>query len=176
MVKIIAAIRDASEMGKALLSELDTVFLLKSDIVTLPTVLNRFHNMGKKVYIHMDFADGVGKDSSGCLYLKNLGVDGIISTRTGIIKCAKENGITTVQRVFIVDSHSIATAVDTVEKTSPDMIELMPGIATQAISFCRQRVKTPIIAGGLIETFDEALEAQRAGADAVSTGNTFLWK
>jgi glycerol uptake operon antiterminator len=82
----------------------------------------------------------------------------------------------TVQRVFIVDSHSIATAVETVSKTAPDMIELMPGIATKAISFFRQRVKTPIIAGGLIETLDEALEAQRAGADAVSTGNTFLWK
>ncbi len=176
MVKIIAAIRDNTEMEKAIVSDLDTVFLLKSDIVTLPFFLNRFHDVGKKVFVHMDFADGVGKDTFGCLYLKNLGVDGIISTRTGIIKCARDNGIKTVQRVFIVDSHSIATAVDTVEKTAPDMIELMPGIATKAISFFRQRVKIPIIAGGLIQTQEEVEEAHVAGADAVSTGSVSLWK
>ena len=175
MVKIIAAVRDNDEMKKALASSLDTVFLLKSDIVGLPSVLQRFHDAGKKVFIHMDFADGVGKDTYGCLYLKNLGVDGIISTRTGIIKCAKDNGIVTVQRVFIVDSHSISTAVDTVEKTAPDMIELMPGIATKAISFFRQRVKMPIIAGGLIQTMEEVSEAQLAGADAISTGSVSLW-
>ncbi len=176
MCKIIAAVRNRDELERALESNVKTVFLLKTDIIELPRVIEEAHNAGKKLYVHVDFADGVGKDNAGCVYLKNLGVDGIISTRAGIIKSARENGMSTVQRVFIVDSHSIVTAVDTMQKNLPDMIELMPGIATKAISFFRDRVTIPIIAGGLIETYEEVELAHKSGAEAVSTGKIDLWK
>jgi glycerol uptake operon antiterminator len=55
------------------------------------------------------------------------------------------------------------------------MIELMPGIATKAISFFKERVSVPIIAGGLISTRAEVQEAISAGADFVSTGDISLW-
>ena len=176
MGEIIAAVRNRAEMKEALDSNVSKIFLLKTDINELGQVVDEVHSCGKKLYVHMDFADGVGKDSSGCAYLKMLGVDGIISTRANIIKSARDNGMVTVQRVFIVDSHSIDTAVDTMQKNLPDMIELMPGIATKAISFFRNRVSIPIIAGGLIETFDEVQLAYESGASAVSTGKVELWK
>jgi hypothetical protein len=44
-----------------------------------------------------------------------MGVDGIISTRTNIIKFARQEGLTTVQRFFIVDSHSVDTTVELVQ-------------------------------------------------------------
>ncbi len=175
MKEIIAAVRDALELERALLSNVETVFLLKSDITELESVALRVHASGKKLFVHMDFADGVGKDASGCLFLKNLGIDGIISTRTNILKAAHDKGMKTVQRVFIVDSHSIATAVDTIDKTSPDMVELMPAIATKAITFFKNRISVPIIAGGLIENEKEVSEALLAGASAISTGKSDLW-
>ncbi len=175
MKEIIAAVRDRDELVSALSSSVETVFLLKSDIMELPLTVEAVHEKGKTLFVHMDFADGVGKDSSGCLYLKNIGVDGIISTRTNILKTAREKGMKTVQRVFIVDSHSIATAVDTIEKTSPDMVELMPAIATKAITFFKNRISVPIIAGGLIESEEEVKSALLAGASAVSTGKVNLW-
>ena len=175
MREIIAAVRDAKELERALSSSVETVFLLKSDIMELERVVKLVHERGKSLFVHMDFADGVGKDTSGCLFLKSLGVDGVISTRTNILKAANTLGMKTVQRVFIVDSHSIATAVDTIEKTSPDMVELMPAIATKAISFFKSRISVPIIAGGLIETENEVREAILAGATAISTGKCDLW-
>ncbi len=176
MYPIIAAVRCNEELELALESSVETVFLLKSDIMDLESVISKSHEAGKKIFVHMDFADGVGKDSSGCVFLKNAGADGIISTRTGIIKTARDKGIETVQRVFIVDSHSIETAVDTMQKNIPSMIELMPGIATKAVSHFSMRVNIPIIAGGLIETEEEVELAIRAGASAVSTGKSWLWK
>ncbi len=176
MGEIIAAVRSRQDMEAALRSGVSIIFLLKTDINELAQSVKMAHAVGKKLFVHMDFADGVGKDGAGCLYLKGLSVDGIISTRASIIKSARDNGMTTVQRVFIVDSHSIVTAADTMQKNLPDMIELMPGIATKAISFFRERVSIPIIAGGLIETSDEVELAYRSGADAVSTGRIDLWK
>lgn len=176
MYEIIAAVRSRHDLEEALNSKVSDIFLLKTDIMELQGVVDKAHSVGKRLFVHMDFADGVGKDTSGCLYLKSLGVDGIISTRAGIIKSARDNGMKTVQRVFIVDSHSIVTAADTMQKNLPDMIELMPGIATKAISFFRDRVTIPVIAGGLIETEDEVRLALTAGASAVSTGRCELWK
>ncbi len=176
MGKIIAAVRNQRDLEEALLSSVSDIFLLKTDIMELQSVLEKVHTAGKRLFVHMDFADGIGKDTSGCLYLKTLGVDGIISTRASIIKSARDLGMKTVQRVFIVDSHSIATAVDTMQKNLPDMIELMPGIATKAISFFRDRVTIPIIAGGLIETEEEVALAHVSGAFAVSTGKRELWR
>ena len=176
MKKIIAAVRDLNEFEAALFSDVEMIFLLKSDIMELESFIVKAHKHEKKLFVHMDFADGIGKDSSGCLFLKSLGADGVISTRTNILKAAHDKGMSTVQRVFIVDSHSIHTAVDTIDKTSPDMVELMPGIATKAIMFFRDKVSVPIIVGGLIETQDEVELALSAGATAISTGKTDLWK
>jgi len=176
MHKIIAAVRSRQDLAEALVSGVSDIFLLKTDIMELQSVVEKVHAVGKSLFVHMDFADGVGKDTSGCLFLKSLGVDGIISTRANIIKSARENGMKTVQRVFIVDSHSIVTAADTMQKNLPDMIELMPGIAAKAISFFRDRVTIPVIAGGLIETEEEVKVALDSGASAVSTGKRELWK
>ena len=176
MNKIIAAVRSREDLTVALNSRVSDIFLLKTDIMELSDIVDKAHNAGKRLFVHMDFADGVGKDASGCRYLKCLGVDGIISTRANIIKSARDNGMKTVQRVFIVDSHSIETAADTMQKNIPDMIELMPGIAAKAISFFRDRVTIPVIAGGLIETEEEVSVALISGAAAVSTGKRELWK
>lgn len=175
MGEIIAAVRRDEDMEWALRSSVSIIFLLKTDINELGNTVNKAHGAGKKLFVHMDFAEGVGKDSAGCLYLKKLGVDGIITTRANIVKTARDQGISTVQRVFIVDSQSVETAVDNIKKCVPSMIELMPGIATKAISFFKERVSVPIIAGGLISTRGEAQEAVSAGADFVSTGEKSLW-
>ena len=160
---------------KALEAPPEILFDLRANLKWEDERIKAAHKKGKFIFVHIDLADGIGKDKTGIEYLAGLGVDGIISTRAGIIKSARENGMATVQRVFIVDSHSIATAADTIQKNSPDMIELMPGIATKAIAYFKDRVEIPIIAGGLIETHEEAELAHRLGAFAVSTGKKELW-
>lgn len=173
--KVIAAIRSKEELIKASQSDVKIIFDLSPNILTIEDSISIAHNANKKFFIHIDLTEGIGKDKSGIEYVKKLGVDGIISTRTGIIKAARELGIFTVQRFFIVDSHSIETTVESIKISKPQMIEIMPGSVLKVISRLKEILDIPIIAGGLIETEDEAISIIQSGASAVSTGMISLW-
>ena len=132
-------------------------------------------NGHKKIFIHLDLADGIGKDRAGVSFVKEVGVDGIISTRANIIKFAREEKLFTVQRFFVVDSQSIATAVETVKSSKPDMVEIMPGVVEKVIKGMKEKTGVPVIAGGLIESQQEIENALNAGATAISTGKKEFW-
>lgn len=173
--RIIAAVRNAKEFENATKSKVGIIFHLSPDLHTIAELAKTAHSCGKKLFIHLDLATGIGKDKSGILYAKNAGVDGIISTRVSIIKAARECGVFTVQRFFAVDSQSVDTTVEAVKAAKADMIEIMPGILTKVIIRLRQLVNVPIIAGGLIDRADEIEDIFASGATAVSTGKKELW-
>ncbi len=172
---VIAAVRDMTEFEKAVKSSVSTVFFLYPDIAQLSAVADTAKANNKKLFIHIDLTSGLGKDKSGIEFAKKAGVDGIISTRANLIRAAKDCGLKTVQRFFIVDSRSVDTTVETLRVSKADLIEVMPGIAPKIIEKLKARVDTPIIAGGLIETKEEVREAVEIGAAAVSTGKSGLW-
>ena len=172
---IAAAIRTEKDFSKALRSDVDMVFLLHSNIMTVNQCVKEIHSAGKKAFVHVDFAEGIGKDRFGLEFLAKQGVDGILTTRTNIIKAAKEYNLITVQRFFMVDSHSVGTSVESIRISKPDIIEIMPGIITKKIKEFSEKVSMPIIAGGIIETEDEVKAALEAGAAVVSTGEVDLW-
>lgn len=170
---VVPAIKD-NDIDSALDSPCGVIFLLNADILTVTDAINKLHRAGKKAYIHIDLADGIGKDNSGIKYLKQCGADGIISTRAALIRMAKEQKLTTVQRVFALDSKGLASAIETVKSGNPDFVEILPGIALKAIKlFAKARI--PVIAGGLISEKSEILSALDSGAIAVSTGKKELW-
>lgn len=173
--KIIAAVRNYDELISAADSDVKIVFDLNPNILTLEDTVNILHEAGKKCFIHLELAEGIGKDRSGIEYLKSKGIDGIISTRTGTIKIARDLGLFTVQRFFIVDSRSVNTTVESWKTSKAQMIEIMPGSVLKVIPKLKETVEVPIIAGGLIETEQEASEAVKWGASAVSTGQNKLW-
>lgn len=174
--KVIAAVRSSEVLKTAELSGVDTVFLLSTNIMELRSEVEEIHKSGKEIFVHADFADGIGKDRYGMEFIKETGADGVISTRAGVIKVARDAGLKTVQRIFIVDSQSISTAVDSIRSSKPDMIEIMPGVVPKVISDMKSRTDISIIAGGLVYTIDEVTSAVDAGAVAVSTSNIDLWK
>ena len=82
---IIAAVRNERDMEKALQSGVGMIFYLSPNILTMDETVDAVHEAGKKIFLHMDLAEGIGKDKSGIEYVKQKGVDGIISTRVSII-------------------------------------------------------------------------------------------
>lgn len=172
---IAAAIRTEKDFSTALRSDVDMIFLLHSNIMTVQQYVREIHSAGKKAFVHVDFAEGLGKDRYGLEFLAKQGVDGILTTRTNIVKAAKEYGLITVQRFFIVDSHSLGTSVDSIKISKPDIIEIMPGVVTKKIKEFAEKASMPIIAGGLVETAEEVRAALEAGANVVSTGEAELW-
>ena len=177
---IIAAARTPDDFLAAVKSPCEIIFWLSPTIMTLEPYIAKAHALEeegdeKSIFVHIDMTDGIGKDSAGLEYLHYLGVDGIISTRGNLIKSAREAGLITVQRFFIVDSRSITTAFDTVRSSKPDMIEIMPGLMPGVITHFAQSTDLPVIAGGLIECKDDVIAALSAGASAISTSKEELW-
>ncbi len=172
---IIAAVRSKEDFIKAMKSEVQTVFLLSSNVLDVHEYAAEARRHEKKLFVHMDFTDGLSKDAAGLSYLATKGIDGIISTRSGVIKCASENGIPCIQRFFMIDSRSVDTALESTRSSHPDMIEIMPAVAYKTITKIKNNTGIPIIAGGLVERKDEIFAALGAGASAVSTGASELW-
>lgn len=173
--RIIAAVRSDEEFETAVKSDVSTIFLLNADIMSIKLKADIAHKNSVLLYVHMDLAEGIGRDRAGIQYLSNIGVDGIISTRSNLIKTARELDMYTVQRFFIVDSHSINTVIETVKSSKADMIEVMPGVVSKEISKLKEHIKIPIIAGGLFESEQEIQTALENGAMAVSVGKPKFW-
>lgn len=158
----------------ALLSPAEVIFCLRASILTVAQCIERAHAAGKLIFVHIDLADGIGRDRAGLAYLASLGADGIISTRTQLIRAAKEEGLLTVQRFFALDSQGLSGMEETLGGAHADLVEIMPGVIGKVIARVASG-STPVIAGGLVETKDELLHALSHGALAVSTGKKELW-
>ena len=173
--KIIAAVRGREDLAAAAESPANIIFLLNSNIMSLQKDIEPVRSNKKKLFLHIDLAEGIGKDKPGVEFAAQMGINGVISTRVNIIRAAKSCGLATVQRFFIVDSHSMLTAIDSLNAAKPDLIEIMPGIMPKMIARFKEKIKVPIIAGGLIETKNDVESAIIAGASAVSTTKKQLW-
>ncbi len=172
---IIAAVKTRTDFEKALASGVQAVFMLSSNIMDADSLADRAHTAGKLLFLHMDFVDGLSKDAAGVRFLATKHIDGIISTRSHVIAAAREAGLLSVQRFFMIDSRSVDTALEALRQAKPDMVEIMPALAYKSIARIQKNVHIPIIAGGLIEYKDEIFQALGAGASMVSTGKQELW-
>lgn len=171
---IIAAVRE-STWKAALRATPEVLFYLEASILTVAERTAQAHEAGKILFVHMDLAEGMGKDKAALQYMVKCGVDGIISTRPQTVKAAKELGLLTVQRYFGLDSQGMSSAGDMLRSVNPHFMEIMPGVIPKTIRhFARGGI--PVIAGGLIETKAEITAALSSGAAAISTGCVPLWE
>lgn len=101
---------------------------------------------------------------------------GIISTRSNVIAKAKQKKIYAIQRLFLLDTSAMEKSMEFVGKHKPDFIEVLPGIVPSLIKEIKEKTGIPIFAGGFIRTEEDVEQALKAGAVAVTTSNTKLWK
>ena len=114
----IIAATDKNGWETALLSDAEILFHLNANIMTIKDEIKSAKEKNKLVFVHIDLADGIGRDKTGICWLKNLEVDGIISTRTNLIRNAKECGLLTVQRFFVLDSKGMHSIIETIDNTN----------------------------------------------------------
>ena len=125
----------------------------------------------------MDLVNGLSSKEISVDFIKNTTqADGIISTKPMIVKRAKELGLLTIQRLFIIDSIALENSKRQIEIYHPDCVEIMPGIMPKILKDIRAFVNVPVIAGGLLTDKKDVMGALSAGADAISTTNENLWK
>ncbi|MTV50200.1 glycerol-3-phosphate responsive antiterminator [Heliobacillus mobilis] len=155
---------------------IQTIFLLGSDINHVPTVVKRVKAVDKILLVHIDLIEGVGKDKAGIHLLKRMGIHGVVTTKSNLAKFAIEEGLWVVQRIFIVDSESLKTAIRVAGDVRPNAVEIMPATVPQfVIDDLKKSLGLPVLAGGLLKTEESLKEALGKGIDAVSTSLRHLW-
>lgn len=173
---VIPAVRDYKDLDRALASECGTIFLLEGELLHLSNIVESVRRAGKKLFLHIELLKGITEDEAAVHYLaKELKVEGIISTRTSSLVCAKRYGLKTVQRGFLIDSQSLHTIVRNANIGRPDYIELLPGLSYPLISQIKEYLNIDIIMGGFINDEKIMHAIFRAGAVAVSTSHKNLW-
>ncbi len=175
---VIAGLRDSARVEVAIRHGVGVLFILGEDIFALQGSVVKAHAEGRLILAHVDLIKGVARDEAGVRFLaRNLGVDGILTTRSNLISPAKREGLIAVQRLFVLDSESLEAGLPTVEKAAPDAVEMLPGVILPTIAqeLGKRGALPPLIAGGLIRTTAQVEAVLGAGAVAVSTGETSLW-
>ncbi|MBF7095543.1 glycerol-3-phosphate responsive antiterminator [Alkalibacter sp. M17DMB] len=173
---IIPACRTKDQFKDALESEARIIFVLEANISDYKEKINAAKDRGKYSFIHFDLIGGLAQDDDALEYLKQTAdPTGIITTRKNLIAKAKKLEMNTIQRMFLIDTTSIASAINMARQTKPDAIEIMPGIAPKVIRAIKNRVDIPIITGGLMTEEAEIRMAIKAGAVAASLSKKKLW-
>ena len=174
---VIAAVNSDEGLEAALESDCEVVFILQSSVITIASQVERIKASGKKALAHIDLIDGFASREVAVDALRAMcAPDGVISTKPPILRRAHQLGLTTVQRVFAIDSKSIAGLRNLSETGKPDFIEIMPGLIPRVLHAAHELTDIPVIAGGLIEEKSEVIEALAAGAVAVSTTHQGVWQ
>ena len=174
---IIAAVRDEAGLAKVLETPAQVVFLLHSTLTTVKDQVARIKAGGKICFIHLEMIAGLSKDQVALDFLRSEAApDGIITTKPNLVQPAKDLGLYTVQRLFILDSQSIQTGLKMIQHNHTDLIEIMPGIIPKVVTEIKKHSRIPVIAGGMINTKEEIIELLKVGVIAVSTSDTELWE
>jgi glycerol uptake operon antiterminator len=173
---IIAAISDHDMIDEAIASPSEIIFLLKGNILNLAIVSKKLKDSGKLVFVHVDLMEGLTKESVALEYIsKTCHLDGIITTRTSLLKKAKELGLFTIQRLFLLDSLSLERGIHSVKHLRPDAVEILPGIVPKMTKYLTTELNVPIITGGLIKDKEDVIESINAGAVGISTTRKEIW-
>ena len=174
---IIAGVKDVGELENALNSDCEVIFLLCGNIFNLKECVQKAKKLKKIIFVHIDLIEGFSRDATALKFInEEIKPDGIISTKNNLLKVAKALGMLTVQRIFIIDSLSIDTAIKASQMINPDAIEIMPGIMPRITGQISSALDVPVIVGGLISHEEEIKLALENGALGVSTSSNKLWR
>jgi glycerol uptake operon antiterminator len=175
--KILPAANSVKEFEKLMKTPYEYIILLNSHVAQLQSLMQLANRHHKKVLLHVDLIQGLRSDEYAAEFLCQLiKPAGLISTRTPVVQIAKKKSLIAIQRIFLLDNHALNTSYRLLSSFKPDYIEVLPGVIPHIIKEFAEKVETPILAGGLIRTREEAKEALKAGAVAVTTSSEKIWR
>ena len=177
---IIAAVKNDSELERCLKTEVEVVFTLYGDVCTIPEITKKIKAAGRIAMVHLDLVAGLTQKEISIDYIRDKTcADGIITTRANLIRHAKERGLATVLRYFVLDS----MAIDNIQKlalqgysSQPDVIEILPGtLVPKVVKRICAMSRVPVVAGGLIQDREDVMNMLDNGVIAISTSCPDVW-
>ncbi len=177
---VIAAVKNDSGLQTATaMEEIQVIFVLYGDICTIPEIVKKIKDSGKKALVHIDLIAGLSAKEVSVEFIKRqTNADGIITTKPALVRRAKELGLFTVLRFFVIDSLALKN-IENLESqhgmSRPDVIEVLPGVMPKVLQKIAKVSRIPMIAGGLVTDREDVIQALSAGAMAVSATNQEVW-
>lgn len=173
---ILPAIRSMKDMEKFFKVDYDRCVLLDTHIGHLQGIIEQIKKHDKEVMLHIDLIKGLSNDEAAVEYvIQQYKPHGIISTKSKIIRRAKKLNTLTILRVFILDSTALSRSIELIKQSDPDLVEVLPGVATKVIKEISDQTGKRIIAGGLINTEQEIELAIESGAQYITSSDTSIW-
>lgn len=175
---IIAAIRNLQDVEKAIESQVDNIFFMGGTVKEIIQAVQLVKQAGKGSFVHVDLIKGLSNTDKETVYFISdyIGADGIVTPKSHLIAEAKKVNLFGILHLFIIDSLALQNGLKAVKNVSPDGVEIMPGVVRKTIAaFADAYDNIPIIASGLINTKEEAVECLEAGATSLSVSEESLW-
>ncbi|PKG24792.1 glycerol-3-phosphate responsive antiterminator [Niallia nealsonii] len=175
--RVIAAIKSPKTFDQFLHTNIQSAFLMFGNITVIKKYVDLLKQEGRFVFIHIEKISGISNDKEGVRFISHyLNPTGIITTKSSVVKMAKQENLLTIQRLFLVDSDAVNHGLEGAQEIQPDALEVMPGLMPDMIKKINSHSNIPIITGGLFDRRSQMRDALEAGAFAVSAGNPKLWK
>ena len=172
---VIAAVKDMKSLEEAIETDIDIIFVLFGDIISIKELSEKIKGKDKIGIIHIDLVEGLSNKEISIKFIKNeTSFDGIISTKGNLIKQAKNYGLVAIQRFFVFDTISLNNSKNHVISEC-DAIEILPGVIPKVVKDISTFTRKPVVSGGLIDTKEYVILALNSGATCVSTSKTEIW-
>lgn len=174
---VIAAVKDDSGLLKCCRTEeLPILFILYGNICNIADIVKTAKDAGKTVFVHIDLIQGLSTKEVAVDFLRqHTQADGVITTKSAVIPRAKEQGLCTVLRFFVIDSMALNNVQKQYQLVKPDFVEILPGIMPKVIKKIAKKIPAPLIASGMVMDKEDVLGALDAGAVSVSTTCEDVW-
>lgn len=145
--------------------------LKMGDINNLAYIVSTLHKNKRKALLHLDSVKGIAKDKEGIRYLKQIGVDAVISMKLQHLKLLREAGILSILGSFIIDSSAITQTISNIKSGKPDAVLIMPMTVPPFVYAELEKYSSCIIAGGLGQEHSQINQAFSNGASACIVTN-----
>ena len=174
---VIAAVKDFEGLEKCCrIEEIRVVFILFGDVCNIDEIVRKVREKGKIAMVHIDLISGLGSKEIAVDFIKkHTEANGIISTKPLLVKRAKELGLYTILRFFIIDSMAFENISKQCHLVKADFIEILPGVMPKTKNGHDGVNIVYNNAGGLVMDKEDVMAALSAGAISVSTTNQDVW-
>ena len=152
------------------------LFLRHCNMFELTDLVEQARQLGIATYINIDHIDGIHADSAGLRYLvETMHVRGILSNNPRILALGKGLGLETIQRIFALDSTGLDTALESVDTTQIDLLDISPALVVPYIAHTLKKRSRPFLASGLLHTSQQVSTILQTGALGVIVNRDELW-
>lgn len=173
--EIILTISTVKDFEKFLEMNIEYCVLMDLHIGMLQSLIAKAHAHRKKVLLHMDLMQGLSNDEMGCEYAcQYLQVDGVISTKSKVVKKAMEKKRIGVLRLFLMDTRSLNKGINLCQECNPDFVEVLPAIAPAILPKIKELTGQKLMSGGLLSSIEEMERCFQYGAEAITISDCKL--